>query len=90
MPEPEAFSALIWSNKNWRFSFISPEEMIVFGVKVWGRVELSLPYEMQIFKKERVMKAKSFFIILFSKKYIVPSDLIPVSIEPGDHTVVPG
>ena len=29
------------------------------------------------------MKAKSFFIILFSKKYIVPSDLIPVSIESG-------
>ena len=51
MPEPEAFSALIWSNKNWRFSFISPEEMIVFGVKVWGRVELSLPYEMQILNK---------------------------------------
>ena len=90
MPELEVFSALIWSNKNWRFSFISPEEMIVFGVKVWGRVELSLPYEMQILKKERVMKAKSFFIILFSKKYIVPSDLIPVSIESGDHTVVPG
>ena len=90
MPEPEAFSALIWSNKNWRFSFISPEEMIVFGVKVWGRVELSLPYEMQILNKERVMKAKSFFIILFSKKYIVPSDLIPVSIEPRYHTVVPG
>ena len=64
--------------------------MIVFGVKVWGRVELSLPYEMQILKKERVMKAKSFFIILFSKKYIVPSDLIPVSIELGDHTIVPG